>query len=196
MAEKMATDLLVPELTGGVDAQSFDAQRWLTDAVQAANLAVYTHRQSAGTNMGTTLVAALVIGNTAHIANVGDSRAYLINDDGIRQITTDHSLVERLIALGQITPDEARIHPQRNVIYRTVGDKEEAEIDLFVQQLNPGDSLLLCSDGLSGKVEDVEIWRLGRRGRSPQEACEQLVQAANDNGGDDNVTVIIIQASR
>jgi serine/threonine protein phosphatase PrpC len=196
MAEKMATDLLVPELTGGVDAQSFDAQRWLADAVQAANLAVCTHRQSAGTNMGTTLVAALVIGNTAHIANVGDSRAYLINDDGIRQITTDHSLVERLIALGQITPDEARIHPQRNVIYRTVGDKEEVEIDLFVQQLNPGDSLLLCSDGLSGKVEDVEIWRLARRGRSPQEACERLVQAANDNGGDDNVTVIIIQASR
>jgi serine/threonine protein phosphatase PrpC len=196
MAEKMATDLLVPELTGGVDAQSFDAQRWLTDAVQAANLAVYTHRQSAGTNMGTTLVAALVIGNTAHIANVGDSRAYLINDDGIRQITTDHSLVERLIALGQITPDEARIHPQRNVIYRTVGDKEEAEVDLFVQQLNPGDSLLLCSDGLTGKVEDVEIWRLARRGRSPQDACEQLVQAANDNGGDDNVTVIIIRASK
>ncbi len=196
MAEKMATDLLVPELTGGTDAESFDAQLWLAGAVQAANFAVYTHRQSAGTNMGTTLVAALVIGNTAHIANVGDSRAYLINGDGIRQITTDHSLVERLISLGQITPDEARIHPQRNVIYRTVGDKEEAEIDFFVQQLNPGDSLLLCSDGLSGKVEDVEIWRLVRRGRSPQEACEQLVQAANDNGGDDNVTVIVVQAGR
>jgi protein phosphatase len=195
MADRMATHLLVPQLTSDIDAESFDARLWLADAVQAANTAVHAQRQSAGTNMGTTLVAALVIGDAAHIANVGDSRAYLVsNDDGIRRITTDHSLVERLIALGQIKPDEARIHPQRNVIYRTIGDKEEAEIDFFVQKLNPGDSLLLCSDGLSGKVEDAEIWRLVARSQSPQEACEQLVQAANDNGGDDNVTVIIVQA--
>jgi serine/threonine protein phosphatase PrpC len=196
MAEKMATHLLVPQLTGDINSDAFDAQLWLANAVQAANMAVYTHRQSAGSNMGTTLVAALVIGETAHIANVGDSRAYLVTENGaIRQITIDHSLVERLIALGQIKPDEARVHPQRNVIYRTVGDKQEAEIDFFVQKLNPGDSLLLCSDGLSGKVEDAEIWRLVSRSQSPQEACESLVQAANDSGGDDNITVIIVQAS-
>lgn len=196
MAERMATHLLVPQLTGDIDTESFDAQLWLADAVQTANIAVHAQRQSAGTNMGTTLVAALVIGDEAYIANVGDSRAYLVsNEDGIRRITTDHSLVERLIALGQIKPDEARVHPQRNVIYRTIGDKEEAEIDFFIQKLNPGDSLLLCSDGLSGKVEDAEIWRLAARSQSPQEACEQLVQTANDNGGDDNVTVIIVQAS-
>jgi len=195
IAEKMATHLLVPQLTGDIDSQTFDAQRWLADAVQAGNRAVYAHRQSVGTDMGTTLVAALMIGDMAYFANVGDSRAYLINHDGIRQITTDHSLVERLVALGQITPEEARTHPQRNVIYRTIGDKEEAEVDFFVQQLNPGDSLLLCSDGLNGKVEDAEIRQLVTHGRSPQEACEQLVQAANNNGGDDNVTVIIVQAS-
>ncbi len=194
IAEKMATHLLVPQLTDDINSESFDPQRWLAEAIQAANRAVYAHRQSAGTNMGTTLVAAIIIGDVAHIANVGDSRAYLINDDGIRQITTDHSLVERLIAMGQITPNEARTHPQRNVIYRTIGDKEEAEADFFVQRLSPGDSLLLCSDGLSGKVEDEEIWRLVQSCRSPQEACERLVQAANDNGGDDNVTVIIVQA--
>jgi serine/threonine protein phosphatase PrpC len=196
MAEKMANQLLAPHLAGNIDIDTFDAQRWLADTVQAANLAVYTHRQSAGTNMGTTLVAALVIGNTAHIANVGDSRAYLItNNDDIRQITTDHSLVERLIALGQIRPEEARTHPQRNVIYRTIGDKKEAEIDFFVLKLNRGDSLLICSDGLSGKMQDMEIRRLVARSLSPQEACEQLIQAANDNGGDDNVSVIIVQAS-
>jgi protein phosphatase len=196
MAEKMATDLLVPQLTGEIDAEVFDAQQWLADAVQTANVAVYAHRQSTGTNMGTTLVAALVIGDTAHIANVGDSRTYLVTNNGtIRQITTDHSLVERLVALGQITPEEARVHPQRNVIYRTIGDKEDAEVDFFVQKLNPGDSLLLCSDGLNGKLEDTDIWQLVDHSRSPQEACEQLVQAANDNGGDDNVTVIIVQAS-
>jgi len=194
IAEKMATHLLVPQLTNEAQAPSFDAQRWLEEAIQAANRAVYSHRRSAQTNMGTTLVAALVIGDVAYIANVGDSRAYLINDQGIRQVTTDHSLVERLVAMGQISEDEARVHPQRNVIYRTIGDREEAEADFFVERLNPGDSLLLCSDGLSNKVEDEEIWRLVRSCRSPQEACERLVQTANDNGGDDNVTVIIVQA--
>ncbi len=194
IAEKMVTHLLAPQLTGDADTESFDAQGWLTDAIQAANQAILNHRDDVGTNMGTTLVAAVVIGDVATVANVGDSRAYLVNDEGIRQITTDHSLVERLVALGQITPGEARVHPQRNVIYRTVGDKEEAEIDFFVQSLDSGDSLLLCSDGLSGKVEDAEIWRLVKRSRSPQEACEQLVQAANDRGGGDNITVVIVQA--
>jgi serine/threonine protein phosphatase PrpC len=194
IAEKMVTHLLAPQLTGDTATESFDAQGWLADAVQAANQAVLDRRDEIDANMGTTLVAALVIGDVATVANVGDSRAYLVNDEGIRQITTDHSLVERLVALGQITPGEARVHPQRNVIYRTIGDKEEAEIDFFVQTLNSGDSLLLCSDGLNGRVEDAEIWRLVKRSRSPQEACEQLVQAANDRGGGDNITVIIVQA--
>lgn len=196
MAEKMATDFLVPQLSTDTDAEPVDGRRWLSDAIQTTNAAIYTHRHSTGTNMGTTLVAALVIGDSVHIGNVGDSRAYYItNDDGIRQVTTDHSLVERLVALGQIKPDEARVHPQRNVIYRTIGDKEEAEIDFFVQKLSPGDSLLLCSDGLSGKVEDSEILRVVSLSRSPQEACEHLVQTANNNGGDDNITVVIVQAS-
>jgi serine/threonine protein phosphatase PrpC len=194
IAEKMVTHLLAPQLTGDTDAEAFDAQGWLADAIQAANQAVLDRRDEIDATMGTTLVAALVIGDVATVANVGDSRAYLINEEGIRQITTDHSLVERLVALGQITPGEARVHPQRNVIYRTIGDKEEAEIDFFAQTLKPGDSLLLCSDGLSGKVEDAEIWRLVKRSRSPQEACEQLVQAANDRGGGDNITVILVQA--
>lgn len=196
IAEKMATDFLAPQLSADTYTESFDGKRWLSDAIQAANKAVYAHRHATGTNMGTTLVAALVIGDSVHIANVGDSRAYyLTNNDTIRQITTDHSLVERLVALGQIKPDEARVHPQRNVIYRTIGDKEEAEIDFFIQKLSPGDSLLLCSDGLSGKVEDSEILQIVSLSRSPQEACERLVQAANDHGGDDNITVIIVQAS-
>ena len=197
MAENMATHLLVPQLSSAVNSnEAFDAQLWLANAVQAANEAVYAQRQSTGTNMGTTLVAALIIGNKVHIANVGDSRAYLINtNDEIRQITTDHSLVERLIATGQIQPDEARAHPQRNVIYRTIGDKEKAQVDFFVQNLNPGDSLLLCSDGLSGKIEDAEISQIINSSQSPQEACERLIQAANDSGGDDNITAIIVQAS-
>lgn len=194
IAEQMVTQLLVPQLTNDDNGSPFDPQEWLADAVQAGNRAVYAHRKSVGTDMGTTLVAALVIGDMAYIANVGDSRAYLINENGMHQITTDHSLVERLVMLGQIAPEDARTHPQRNVIYRTIGDKEEAEVDFFVQQLHPGDSLLLCSDGLNGKVEDADIYHIVKRCRSPQEACEQLVEAANDNGGDDNITVIIVQA--
>jgi serine/threonine protein phosphatase PrpC len=197
MAENMATHLLVPQLSSALNNnEAFDAQLWLANAVQAANEAVYAQRQSTETNMGTTLVAALIIGNKVHIANVGDSRAYVItSNDEIQQITTDHSLVERLIATGQIQPDEARAHPQRNVIYRTIGDKEKAQVDFFTQNLNPGDSLLLCSDGLSGKIEDTEISQIINSSQSPQEACERLVQAANDRGGDDNITVIIAQAS-
>lgn len=188
-----AAHLLVPHLSGNGGDPS-GAQLWLMDAVQAANQAVYAQRQSTQTNMGTTLVAAVVIGDTAYLANVGDSRAYLVNQAGIRQITTDHSLVERLVALGQISPADARSHPQRNVIYRTIGDQEQVEVDCFVQRLTPGDSLLLCSDGLTGKLEDSDIWQLVQRHRSPQDACEELVQAANARGGEDNLTVIVVQA--
>ena len=101
--------------------------------------------------------------------------------------------MERLVALGQITPEEAQVHPQRNVIYRTIGDRDEVEIDLFIQQMDPGSGLLLCSDGLSGKVGDDEMWQIIERYPSPQEACEQLVQTANDRGGEDNITAIIVQ---
>jgi protein phosphatase len=194
LARHVATHMLVPHLTGDGSGEPLEAQLWLVDAVQAANQAVYARRQSAQTNMGTTLVAAVVVGDTAYLANVGDSRAYLVNRTGIRQITTDHSLVERLVALGQISSADARSHPQRNVIYRTIGDQERAEVDCFVQRLTPGDSLLLCSDGLSGKLEDSDIWQLLQRHRSPQDACEELVQAANARGGEDNITVIVVQA--
>lgn len=170
-----------------------DAGRWLTAAVQAANQAVYAQRRSAGTDMGSTLVMALLVGDTATIANVGDSRAYLLNENGIHQITTDHSLVERLVATGQITPEEAARHPQRNVIYRVIGDRATVEADLFERRLSTGEALLLCSDGLSGMLPDEAIWNIWKNANSPQEACDRLVQAANQAGGDDNITVIIVQ---
>jgi serine/threonine protein phosphatase PrpC len=194
MARKMAAEVLAPLVSSSTTTENLDAPGWLAEAIQEANQAVHMHRQSTRSNMGTTLVAALLIGDTAYIANVGDSRAYLINSKGIERITTDHSLVERMVALGEIGPAEARIHPQRNVIYRSIGDREEAEVDYFAQKMNPGDSLLLCSDGLTGKMEDTEIRQLVQHNEDPQEACEQLVQAANNHGGQDNVTAIIIQA--
>ncbi len=173
--------------------EGLDYSSWLEEVFREINQMVFAHKVAAHSDMGTTLVAALVVGATAYIANVGDSRAYLIGEEGLTQITIDHSLVERLLSLGQLTPEEARYHPQRNVIYRSIGNKPEIEVDVFVQALNVGDRLLLCSDGLNGMVTDDEIERIVRASLHPQEACQQLVQAANANGGGDNITVIVVQ---
>jgi serine/threonine protein phosphatase PrpC len=188
---QQATSDVLPAATAGESLP--DAHQWLTDAAATANRVVHDQRQVAGTDMGTTLVIALVIGNKATIANVGDSRAYLLGKDEIAQITTDHSLVERLVATGQITPEEAANHPQKNVIYRVIGDKPQVKTDLFEQQLAPDQALLLCSDGLSGMVPDEQIWHIWRTSTSPQDACDRLVEAANQAGGEDNVTTVIVQ---
>jgi len=170
-----------------------DSQRWLRQAVEAANREVYSLRKSAGNDMGSTLVAAALEGNQANIAHVGDSRAYRINATTIQRLTTDHSLVERLIATHQITREEARYHPQRNVIYRTIGDKANLEVDTTTQVLSIGDYLLLCSDGLFGSLEDDAIGHIGRSAVSPQAACDELIRAANEGGGEDNITVIVVK---
>jgi serine/threonine protein phosphatase PrpC len=143
--------------------------------------------------MGTTLVVALVASGEAFVANIGDSRCYHLSGQELKQITTDHSLVERLVAAKQITREEARVHPQRNYIYRTVGDKPQVEADLFKVNLRPGDALVLCSDGLHGMVEDPVIQETLLHSPHPQAACEELIRLANVAGGDDNVTVIVVQ---
>lgn len=172
-----------------------DPRQWLASMVMAANQSVYEQRRSAGSDMGSTLVAALVINDQAIIANVGDSRAYLLTETDILQLTTDHSLVERLIAAGQITPAEAIDHPQKNVIYRVIGDKPQTQVDLFPQRLANGQALLLCSDGLNGFIPDETIWRTWREAPTPQAACDRLVDLANQAGGKDNITVIIVRAT-
>ena len=166
---------------------------WLKNALQEANQTVFGHRRVSGTDMGTTCVAAFVHGDTATIAHAGDSRCYLVNKQEIRQITSDHSLVQRLVQMKQLTPEEARTHPQRNVIYKNLGDKLTVEPEVTTQKLAAGDRLLLCSDGLSGMVEDDEIQEIVMLAYSPQEACRQLVRAANLAGGEDNISVIIVQ---
>jgi protein phosphatase len=165
---------------------------WLRNAVDVSNQELYSLRKTAGTDMGSTLVSAIVEGNKASLVHVGDSRAYLINAKGIRQLTIDHSLVERLVATNQITREEARHHPQRNVIYRTMGDKPKIDLDTTECTLSPGDFLLLCSDGLCGMVEDQVIQDTVLQARSPQEACDRLIEAANAAGGEDNISVIIV----
>jgi len=166
---------------------------WLKGAIQEANQTIFGRRRASGSNMGTTCVAALVHGDEAIIGNAGDSRCYLINDHGILQLTSDHSLVQRLVQMKQLTQEEARTHPQRNVIYKNLGDKPTVEPDVITQPIVAGDRLLLCSDGLSNMIEDERLKQVVMLANSPQEACRQLIQEANQAGGEDNISVILVQ---
>lgn len=141
---------------------------------------------------GCTLTAAILVGSLLFVAHVGDTRLYLITDSNIEQITRDHTLVQRLVELGQLTPEEAKEHPQRNVLYRAIGQADEVDADTLTRRLPPGAHLLLCSDGLWGSVSDDEMRDIVRRQSiSPQEACGKLTALANTRGGTDNISVIV-----
>jgi serine/threonine protein phosphatase PrpC len=143
---------------------------------------------------GTTLSSALILGNQLTIAHVGDSRAYLINSDGNLQLLThDHSLVKRLEEIGQISQEQALTHPQRNVLYRALGQGEPFEPDIATYQLQPGNKLILCSDGLWGVIPDKDMETIIRSSSEPQNVCQELVNLANSAGGPDNISVIIVQ---
>jgi protein phosphatase len=187
-----ATEDLLPQQLDEA-APDPDIAAWLRGVIQTANEAVHRQRATARTDMGTTVVIAVVIEGEAHIAHVGDSRAYLINKTSITQLTVDHSLVQRLIDTGQITRDEARKHESRNVIYKMIGDRPKIEPDIDHVSLQPGDRLLLCSDGLNGYVEDQDIHKIVLNAAAPQEACQWLIDAANAAGGPDNITAILVQ---
>ena len=159
----------------------------LTAAVEAANAEV----QKSAPEGGTTLTGAMIMGNSAYIAHVGDTRAYLFNQNSLKQITEDHSLAQRLKAAGQASPEQ--IAQIENVLYRAIGQGSTVEVDTHVQHLPPGSSLLLCSDGLWKGIDDDDLLRETINGSiTPQEACEKLVEIANNKGGEDNITVIIV----
>jgi serine/threonine protein phosphatase PrpC len=162
----------------------------MEQAMNAANQAVFTGVPEGG---GTTLTCALLIGEQVVLSHVGDSRAYLITPDGFEQLTRDHSLVQRLQELGQLSAAEAAVHPQRNVLYRAVGQGDGLEVDVESHRLPLGGSLLLCSDGLWGLVPNDRIQALVRQAPNLQAACEALVAAANAAGGPDNITAVMVQ---
>jgi serine/threonine protein phosphatase PrpC len=161
----------------------------LRDAVQEANEAV-TDEIPEG---GTTVTATVVMGDLAYIAHVGDSRAYMITDEGIEQITRDHSLVQRLIELDQLTVEEAAEHPQKNVLYRAIGQSDTLDVDAITRRLPARSRLLLCSDGLWNLVPETTILETVTQSANPQEACNHLVDMANDRGGQDNITIVLVQ---
>ncbi len=196
LAHTILRQIALPVLGSPADAPLDETQlsNLLTDAVHAANGSLCAANQEAGLDAGSTLVAALIYGETAYIANVGDSRAYVCDDSGLRRITSDHSLVQQLVAGGLIQPDDVYSHPQRNQIFRSLGDDPDITVDIFVQQLRPNTRLLLCSDGLWEMVRDPEIETLLRADTDPQSSCDALMTAANDGGGEDNITAVIVEA--
>lgn len=141
---------------------------------------------------GSTVTLAVIQGNTAHIANVGDSRTYLYRNGALEQLTEDHSLVASLVKEKYIKPEEIYTHPQRNIIYRSLGNKQKLDVDLFQQTLQSGDRLLLCSDGLWEMVSDSKIAKIMQNGATPDATCKALIRAANQGGGKDNIGVIVV----
>ncbi|MBD5133034.1 MAG: Stp1/IreP family PP2C-type Ser/Thr phosphatase [Clostridiales bacterium] len=170
-------------------------ERTLKEACWAANEKVYRlsreNREYEG--MGTTLVAALILPDGIWLANVGDSRCYMLEGDGIRQVTVDHSLVQLLVERGEITPAEARVHPQKNLITRALGVDSRVECDVTRLEPGPGGRLLLCSDGLTNVLPDETLLELSRREAEIEALCRALVGLTLERGAPDNVTAVLAQ---
>jgi protein phosphatase len=143
--------------------------------------------------MGTTMVATLLYQDRlAYVANVGDSRAYLLRNGVLHQITRDHSIVARMVEQGKLKPEEARFHPLSNYLWRTVGSDRNVDIDIFSVEVEPGDKIMMCSDGLWGEADDEEIESVLNHYDDTRVACRELIRAAHHGGGKDNITVLII----
>jgi serine/threonine protein phosphatase PrpC len=170
----------------------------LKTSVQQANKAIlqYGEKQSSARGLGCTLTAVLVDNEKAYIANIGDSRTYLLRENDLTPITRDHSLVARLVESKQIEPEDVYTHPQRNLIYRSLGaGHKNIEVDIFHETLRPGDTLLLCSDGLWEMVRDSDLRKALSEQTNPQKICDTLIDMANANGGEDNITAIVVHVN-
>lgn len=190
-ASRYAVETIVKEIEASFEKNPVVI---LGKAIEKAN--IYTRQKAAENSafkgMGTTVVIATCLGRYLEVANVGDSRLYLVNDK-IEQVTVDHSLVEEMIRMGGIDRASARTHPDKNIITRAIGAGDTVEADFFYLELNAGDIVLLCSDGLTNMVEDETIRHILKNGGSLQERAEELIRTANQNGGKDNISVIIIE---
>ena len=190
-ASKYTVEVLNRELAL---SEGEDIERCLVGAIKTANREIIKEasRDEHLKGMGTTVVAATISNQMMYFANVGDSRLYLINQ-GIQQLTKDHSLVEEMVRLGGINEEEARHHPDKNIITRAIGVKEDVEVDFYEFSLKKGDIILMCSDGLSNMIEDEEIFAIVKGARDIVEAGQNLIDRANENGGNDNISVVLAE---
>lgn len=190
-ASKVTVETMVEKIGASSETES---TRILEEAIRTAN-GLIRRRASESADlegMGTTVVAATLDGDRLCVANVGDSRLYVANHKEIRQITKDHSWVEEMVRRGGLGREEARNHPDKNIITRAVGADDEIKVDFFSVQLKEGDLILMCTDGLTNMLEDEEIRMILDGARDMVEKAEELVAAANERGGRDNISVILI----
>lgn len=189
VASYITEQVFVPMLGNDDRGERVPITEAMIRAIEKANAAVINKVPDGGT----TLTATVIIGDLAYVAHVGDSRVYLVTKDGVEQITRDHSLVQRLIELEQLTREEANSHPQKNVLYRALGQSESLEVDALTRRLPPNSQLMLCSDGLWNLISESEIADITLKYPNPQEACDKLVALANAHGGTDNITAILVR---
>lgn len=199
VASTLARDTITARITASYHENMSDraVKAMLESAIAAANISVFDKAvsDSALSGMGTTAVVSLIRGDTVFIAHVGDSRAYIISGakpGGIEQLTTDHSIVQMMVESGQITEDEARIHPKRNIITRAIGVSDSVTPDFNILRLNIGDKLLICSDGLTNFMSNGDIADIVNSA-APESAVKQLIDGANDAGGGDNITAVVAE---
>ena len=196
VASRLATDVFIREIKRTWNASLDDdaLRRMLVDAVELANRAVYEHAQLSEdfSGMGTTLVAAFVKTDLAIAVNVGDSRAYLLREQGVTRITEDHSVVQLMVRRGEITEEEARTYPGKNLITRAVGTEPRVSCDVFTLRVAPGDAILLCSDGLSNLLTDQELLFEVVHAVHKEQCCQHLIEIAKDRGAPDNITAVLM----
>jgi serine/threonine protein phosphatase PrpC len=192
LADQVLHEIILPDLAGELASHENVLARMRT-ATLAANDDVYLARQKRGNDMGTTLTAALIRDRRLFLAHVGDCRAYRWGAEGLEQLTDDHSVVATLISQGKAEPDEVYTHPHRSVIYRSIGDQPTVEVDADVYPLEPGERIILCSDGLWEMVRSEGIADVMMQEADPQTACDLLVRLANAAGGEDNISVLVVQ---
>lgn len=196
VASTLAVDVFTQEVkrtwTPDMDMEKLD--QMLKNAVKLANFTVYDQAQQFEefTGMGTTLVAVLIQGKTATFVNVGDSRAYWVDRDGIRQVTVDHSLVQMMVARGELAPEKAKNYPGKNLITRAIGTEPVVVCDIYRRKVERGDCILMCTDGLSNLVDEQEILFEVVHGLDKQKCCESLVRIAKNRGAPDNVTSVLV----
>ena len=196
VASGLALDVFRGEILRGFkpSLKEDKIEKLLRDALELANRAVYeqAHSDEDFTGMGTTLVAAIIAGERAYILNVGDSRAYHVGEGGIRCITTDHSFVQLMVQRGEITLEQAKNHPKKNLITRAIGTEQTVEGDVFTAELAEGENLLLCTDGLSNSMADQEILFEVLHGSQKADCCRRLLEIVENRGAPDNVTAVLV----
>jgi serine/threonine protein phosphatase PrpC len=191
IATYMMQSLFIPMISSKSENEMLPVSEALMEALQRANREVMENVPDGGT----TVTAIVIMDDLAYVAHIGDSRAYIVNSDGVEQITRDHSLVQRLIELNQLTREEAENHPQKNVLYRTLGQNDNVEIDMLTRRLHANSRIVICSDGLWGQITERDLYTLSVTNTDPQVIAEKLVDLAKENGGTDNISVIILKIS-